>query len=48
MDEERYPALPWQGWKIVKRLGRGGVSGTAEFGGCHGRCCCKGDFFPKK
>lgn len=24
MDEERYPALPWQGWKIVKRLGRGG------------------------
>ena len=24
------------------------VSGTAEFGGCHGRCCCKGDFFPKK
>lgn len=18
MDEERYPALPWQGWKIVK------------------------------
>ena len=25
MDEERYPALPWQGWKIVKRLGRGAV-----------------------
>ena len=24
MDEERYPSLPWQGWKIVKRLGRGG------------------------
>ena len=22
MDEERYPALPWQGWKIVKRLGK--------------------------
>ena len=42
MDEERYPALPWQGWKIVKKLGRGG------YGGCHGRCCCKGDFFPKK
>ena len=24
MEEESYPALPWQGWKIVKRLGRGG------------------------
>lgn len=24
MEEERYPSLPWQGWKIVKRLGRGG------------------------
>lgn len=24
MDEKRYPSLPWQGWKIVKRLGRGG------------------------
>ena len=24
MDEERYPSLPWQGWEIVKRLGRGG------------------------
>ena len=24
MEEERYPSLPWQGWKIVKKLGRGG------------------------
>ena len=24
MEEERYPSLPWRGWKIVKRLGRGG------------------------
>ena len=23
------------------------VSGTAEFGGCHGRCCCKVISFPK-
>ncbi len=41
MDEERYPALPWQGWKIVKKAGTRRlwqcVSGTAEFGGCHGR-----------
>ena len=30
MDEERYPALPWQGWKIVKKLGRGGYGSVYQ------------------
>lgn len=30
MDEERYPSLPWQGWKIVKRLGRGGYGSVYQ------------------
>lgn len=51
MEEERYPSLPWQGWKIVKKLGRGGygsvISGTAKFCRCHGRCRHKSDFFPQ-
>ena len=30
MDEERYPSLPWQGWKIIKRLGRGGYGSVYQ------------------
>lgn len=30
MEEERYPSLPWQGWKIVKRLGRGGYGAVYQ------------------
>ena len=31
MEEERYPSLPWQGWKIVKKLGRGGYGSHVDF-----------------
>lgn len=30
MEEERYPSLPWQGWKIVKKLGRGGYGSVYQ------------------
>ena len=30
MEEERYPSLPWQEWKIVKKLGRGGYGSVYQ------------------
>ena len=30
MEEERYPSLTWQGWKIVKKLGRGGYGSVYQ------------------
>ncbi len=30
MDEERYPSLPWQGWRIVKKLGQGGYGSVYQ------------------
>lgn len=52
MEEERYPSLPWQGWKIVKRLGRGRFGTVYQAqrnsAGVMEDAAIKCDFFPQE